>query len=167
MGSISIIEPGDTLNTVIKLNKATVFLLFILDLLTVSCGMQKFAAGSYPYAERIRIDCPGDSIVKRLIILKSTGRYSYSDFYADGAGKENSPWYDFYFYSRERKFLLHLNVITHTPKAATISLINIKDFSTNTDDQWLEINRHVSADKKQEVMSWFEKEIRPAIDCSK
>ena len=102
MGSINIIGSAETLNTVIKRNKTTVFLLFILELLTVSCDMQKFAAGSYPYAERIRIDYLGDSIVKRLIILKNYWPLQLKRFFADGAKKENTPWYDFYFFSREK-----------------------------------------------------------------
>ena len=110
-----------------------------------SCDMQKFSAGSYPYAERINIKINKNDVVNRLHEIKNNSNYSFENNYSDGPNSENNNFYNFYFFSKRNNFLLHLNVIEEHENSTTVLLIGIKDF--NTSDKWMQFNKDIPKDK--------------------
>lgn len=140
---------------------ATLF--FCSQFFLCSCDMNKFAAGGYPYAEYISIDCPSDSVIRKLTMLKSTGNYDDISSFSDGPGVENKSLYNFYFFSHEEKFLLHLSVIYPSRKKTTILLTGIKDVDTK--GEWQEINRDIPQNKQAAVLNWFKGTIMPSLIC--
>lgn len=140
------------------------FIFLCINLFLMSCDAKKIAAGAEPYAERVKIDCPVDSIIHNLRLLKSTEIYNHINSFPDGINIENSSLHDFYFYSRETDILLHLDVSAHNAESTDLRLINIKDFRIG--DRWYELNRNVSADRKKQLEDWFNKSIKPKLYCN-
>ena len=129
-----------------------------------SCGA--LGAGSHAYCESILVACPGDTLIKRLTLLKTSGRYDDARSFPDGPGEEPNAPHSFYFYNGEHKFLVHLEAPGHTPTTTALHIAGIRNFTRGS--EWQSFNRDVSEAKKREVMAWFNGAIRPALaGCAK
>ena len=128
-----------------------------------SCGL--LGAGSHVYCEPTLLNCPSDTILAKLQLLKASGRYDDARSFPDSKGQENNEHYSFYFYDRTHNFLVRLEVPLHTPKNTEIHLAGIKDFNVNS--EWRGFNQNVTEEKKKEVLIWFDSTIRPVLVCDR
>lgn len=124
-----------------------------------SCGA--LGAGSHAYCESVLVACPGDTLIRRLTLLKTSGRYDDARSFPDGPGEEPNAPQSFYFYDGEHKFLVHLEAPRHTPTTTALHIAGIKDFTLG--NEWQSFNRDVNEAKKREVTAWFTRTIRPAL----
>jgi len=123
-----------------------------------SCKM--LGAGSHVYCETVTVACPSDTVIQRLTILKSSGRFSDVRSFQDGLSGEQWVLHDFYFYDSEHQFLVVLEVPLHTPTNTEIHLARFKDSTSGT--QWIGF-ADVPTEKKKVVLAWFDHVVRPAL----
>ncbi|MFC7668482.1 hypothetical protein ACFQT0_14705 [Hymenobacter humi] len=134
----------------------------LLSGVLAACGF--LGAGSHVYCESVVVACPSEGITQRLTALKATGRFDDTRSFPDGLGEEpNAPHY-FYFYDPEHQFLVLLEVPRNTPTHTDVHINAIKDFTAST--EWQGFNKDVAEAKKEEVLAWFERVIRPNLACA-
>lgn len=136
----------------------------IYVLLFQSCNI---APGSYPYAERYKVNFPEDSIIKAIeafkeenpefIVPKVTIDNEYFWTLNDGKTQGPSLWYAFYFYYKESdQIVLTLTRPLDTNKTI-ISLVSINKGLKLED--WKRINKDLSLDENTKQKNKFENRI--------
>ena len=148
--------------------KNKLFVALQLSLFLVSCDIKRsakmFAAGAYTYSEHIKIDCPSDSIIKNLLLLKKDSVYRKANAFTGALHQGGDSFYSCYFFSRRKNFLLHLNVPLHHRKATVILLVNIKDYRADS-TTWQDFNRDIPESRQKEALDFFNTSIRPHLTC--
>ncbi|WP_210518023.1 hypothetical protein [Hymenobacter terricola] len=143
---------------------AWLLLLSVFQVLICSCDINSFSAGSYAYAENVYSGCKGDTIINRLKRLKASGVYDNASSYPDGPNEPPSPYYSFYFFSRENNCILLTAVPTGGfNKESALLLVSVK--GPNPTSKWQDFNHGLDKKQQERITDWFNKKIKPAISC--
>jgi hypothetical protein len=126
-----------------------------------ACDFNKLAAGSYPYAERINVACSYDAALHELRRLKNSGSFGDTLLYRDERDSEHANWYHFTFFCQEANSSVHLWL--SGGKASQIGIVSVYDLAQDTG--WKVVNNGLEDAKKKQVLRWFDRRIRPALQC--
>ncbi|WP_223651366.1 hypothetical protein [Hymenobacter psoromatis] len=132
----------------------------LLQQLLTAC----YGAGTHPYSREVKLDCPADTVIHRLSVLKAAGGFGANNYGVDGYHDENKQFYTFRLISNEHNFCLQLDVIAHTSKQTGILLNGIDDYSQG--GRWQAFDRDLTDSKKQEVITWFKQKVATTIQCN-
>jgi hypothetical protein len=148
-----------------KINAALAF--FVVQPFLSSCDDKNllYGSGTHVYSEKIHLECAGDSVIKKLTVLKATKAFGTSSSLTNGFISENKDFYSFVFVSNESKFALHVDVLAHTSNTTNILLNGIDDF--NQENKWKAFNRDLTDAEKKEILTWFNSKVISSIKCNK
>ncbi|NVO32863.1 hypothetical protein [Hymenobacter lapidiphilus] len=141
--------------------KTIAWIMLLLGCALSSCGG---FAGSYGYAEDVNSACRRDTIISRLTRLKASGLYDHPYSFPDGPSEPPSPYYSFYFYSKENNCILFTVVSPGYDKEAAVLLVSVKE--PRPDSQWQDFNHGLDEQRQQKVLAWFNEKIKPTITCN-
>lgn len=145
-----------------KMKKPAWPLLLLVPALVSSCDM--FSAGSYPYAESVYSACRRDTLISRLTRLKASGAYDHVYSFTDGPAEPSSPYYSFYFYSKETRCILFAVVgAGFGNREDAVLLVSLKE--PRPDSHWQDFNHGLDEQRQRQVIAWFDEKIKPAITC--
>ncbi|GAA3943768.1 hypothetical protein [Hymenobacter algoricola] len=125
--------------------------------------MNRFSAGSYPYAERVLIQCSFQDAVDNLNSIKTSGKFDHELSFEDGPNNEDKSFYSFYFYSSEHSYIVHLLLTKASKYESTIIVSAIKNSDQGGD--WIEINNGLPENEKIKVMAWLKNKILDNLKC--
>lgn len=139
---------------------AFVWLAFCCLSATLFSSCRMFGAGSHVYCETVTVACPSDTVIQRITMLKSSGRFNDVRSFQDGLAGEQWVLHNFSFYDSEHQFIVVLEVPLHTPTDTEIHLARIEYFASGT--QWIGF-ADLSVERKKVVRVWFDRVVRPAL----
>ena len=146
--------------------KKILFIISVIGLLSfLSCkDINKFSAGSYPYAERYIINRSEKEVIDVISKLKEDNPdYKVPKF--QWAGKEtelsdgrDSHWYYFYFYFKDTNEIVEFWTREgNNPNETKIGLVSIqKGLSLGN---WKEVNKDLSDEENTEIKKEFKRNI--------
>ncbi|TGE19951.1 hypothetical protein [Hymenobacter elongatus] len=138
--------------------------LFCNIILMQSCDLKKIAAGSYAHAERYYFDCSSDSVVGTVSRLKATGLYTHKESPPDHVHSSNKDRFSYYFYFREKHFIVHLVIEKLNDETTEIAVVGLKDAVHGSD--WLVINKDVPASNQAQALQLFDSVVKSRMHCS-
>lgn len=125
-----------------------------------SCG---FAPGSYPYAEKYRINLSDSSLTQKVNEFKILNpQYSVpkSTGLQDGLS-EDRHWYIFYFFIEEKDLILLTYVRSIDSSSSNFGLVSINNGIEL--GRWMEVNNDLTGIENSSVKKLFEDEILSKI----
>jgi len=139
--------------------KLKVFGILIISLL-LGCII---AAGSYPYAEKYKLNVSEDELIDIIMELKREDILQSPPFAIDmGLPQKRGHWYHIDFYYQDKKEQVFCYVRRSTKNTTTFALVAINEGIV--DGNWKDINTDFSCSENKERIAEFEERILSKIE---
>lgn len=139
------------------------FILILLIILHSCKDVNKFSAGSYPYAEVFEIPFPKESVIHKIDSVKINEKLQVPPF--EWAGKETllkdktlkNGYFVFYIFLEKRKQIIYSYVKETASNKTKIGLISVQNGLTL--GNWKEVNKDLSEEENEQLKDLFKEKI--------
>lgn len=130
----------------------------------ISCkDINKFSAGSYPYAETYEINLTKEQVIEKIKKLKDTETklqvppFKWSGNTIELKDENSKNNYSFYIYLKDSNQIIYSDVREDGSNKAIIYLISIQNGLSL--GNWREINKDLSAEENEKIKFFFKDNI--------
>lgn len=136
----------------------------ILIIISFSCkDVNKFSAGSYPYAEIFEIKLPIEDVVHKIESIKANEKFQVPEF--EWAGKKTllkdktlkNGYFVFYIFLKEKNKIIYSYARTDGLNKTRIGLISVQDGLSL--GNWKEVNKDLSEEDNEQLKELFKEKI--------